>query len=141
MKILGIFFLLTIPGFLVAQDSTYDYDEFPQEEIDTSVYDFQELQEIALYIGGDDSLNRFVRSELPVQRQLNYTNKMRFAFIVNLDSTIENIQLVTNSRNIDPYAKSAVIQALKLTSGSWIPALMNGEPVRSRRIVEIQITW
>lgn len=116
----------------------YEADPIP---MDTFIYDFQSLQEVARYIGGDDSLNRFVRSQLQVQKVTNYTAKLMFSIVVNKDSSIQDIKLVMNGTDLDPYAKSAVIQALMLTSRQWIPGQRNGQFVRSRRVIELDITW
>ena len=118
-------------------------NEFPEvaEIADTSIYDYQSLQETAMYIGGNDSLNRYVMSQLKLQKSLNFTSKMKFSLVVNQDSSVEDIKLITTTRNVDPYAKSAAIQALKLTNKQWIPGIRNNEYVRSRKVVEIDISW
>ena len=49
-------------------------------------------------------------------------------FIVNVDSTISDIEIVKN-QSLGSGNEISVIRAIKATSGLWTPALEGGKPV------------
>lgn len=99
------------------------------------------IESVAQFPGGQDSLRRYIeRKKQWVTGQKTIVGKVHIQFNVNEDGKISDIQILKGMSEIcEPCDKEAIRLIENLPD--WIPAKLNGRPVRSRVAVAIPFNW
>lgn len=88
--------------------------------------------EPATFIGGDDSLNKFLEDNLDYPDSAIINNHMGICligFIIREDASMDSIIIVKSSGYA--YLDEEALRVVKLTAGHWIPAKSNRKPTKS----------
>ena len=93
-------------------------------------------KEPPVFKGGPGNLEKFIRENMkyPLEAvQKGVQGKVLMNFVIEKDGTVSQVDIVNG---IDGLNEEAT-RLINLTSGHWIPAKNNGEPVRFKKIFPI----
>jgi len=140
-----ISFLVLNIGFCLAENSEKDIDDFYNfsypsvskiiiEKDSNYVYHYVDVDKKPEFIGGNDSLYRFIAKNLKYPNtDVDAEDLVVCQFIVEKDGSISNI-IIEQSIEL-PFDKEA-IRVLELMP-NWIPAEKNGKKVRVYKLLPI----
>ncbi len=105
------------------------------EEEDKKVELFTVVENPPQFKGGDKALDEFIKTHLryPAESARNNVSGTVIAeFTIETDGSVQNIRFLYS---LDSYTDQEVIRVIKLTGGMWKPAERNGQPVKSKIIL------
>jgi TonB family protein len=117
-------------------EKSFKYETTKAEEqikliSENKIYESYEVSEKAEFPGGDEGLQRFIGKHVsyPVQAlEQSAQGVISVLFVVNLAGSISDLSILGEKQNI--YLENESIRVIKMTSGSWKPALLKGKQVR-----------
>ncbi len=122
-----IFLILSLPfGSLLAQN-TQDSIVLPVKE---KIYNVFCVTAPAAYSGGSDSLLNFIAENISMPRiciENNIGGTVKIKFVVTKDGLVEDVVAVGKLKGYG--LEEEAVRVVKLTSGMWIPAILNDKPV------------
>lgn len=126
-NILVLFLLL---GFLGYSQQT----QSPKEEITTS--------QNAQFPGGDEAFTKeflqMIHSYIDLKKYA-VNGKFVFVFDVNTDGKVENLDVLPKVKNSEMFIDDMKF-AIKKVKKKWKPAMKDGQPVVSKKIIRINFT-
>ncbi|OCA79564.1 hypothetical protein BBH99_05725 [Chryseobacterium contaminans] len=126
-KHIAILFLLL--GFI-----GYSQQSSPKEDIPTS--------QDAEFPGGDEAFTKeflqMIHSYIDL-RKYAVNGKFVFVFDVNTNGKTENLDVLPKVKNSEMFIDDMKF-AIKKVKKKWKPAMKNGEPVVSKKIIKINFT-
>ncbi len=105
-------------------------DEIVTNVVDDKVY--VDVDQKARFIGGDDALDRFLRSHLiypEAAKAYEITGEAEVYFVVNIDGRVTDVKISRHSGNADLDAEA--IRVVKLFNNKFEPGKNNGKAVRT----------
>ncbi len=107
---------------------------FAQHEDDT-IYNITDVSKAPQYPGGTTAFYRFISQNFSVDRLGNRQGRIVVQFVVEKDSTVSNITVL---KSIGGNSGREAVRAVK-KAGKWIPGEIDGQYVRTRQEVPIQV--
>src|SRR5690606_30655608 len=107
---------------------------FAQERKD-HVYNIAEVSKAPHYTGGMKAFYRSVSQNFSVDGLRNRGGLIIIEFVVERDSTVSNLKVL---KAFDGNSGREAVRAV-VASGKWIPGEIDGQPVRTRNQVSIQV--
>lgn len=108
---------------------------------DSSGY-FTVVDEEAKFIGGEMAFIQLVRDSLRYPKRCIEAESgeyIELTFLVDLDGSVKKIMVAKHSKKCPEFELEA-LRVIQLTDRKWIPGSLNGNPVKSHRIVPIPMS-
>jgi hypothetical protein len=125
--------LLILTTFLMISMSTPDcgdgtvYANQKQTENDKRFDDYQKIDEVPQYNGGDKKLDKLIRSKLKLSKVAKtQIFNLNYRFTVTCDGKIKDVKQIGDSK-IDDWTN--IVDIIQDTEGNWTPAKKDGKPV------------
>lgn len=131
MKKILLLLTLIIPIIGIAQDDDIPAPELAEEPI------FEAVEWKPIFIGGKDSLDRFIASNIIYPKSAVKENKegrVYVKFTIEKDGSVSNIEPV---KSFDAACSKEAMRVIKLTSGNWNPGRQRGKKVRVNMVLPI----
>jgi protein TonB len=91
----------------------------------------------AQYEGGNQAIMKFIRSKIVYPKRAwenGLAGKVIIAFFVDEEGVVYNERIISNT---EPLLNEEALRVFRLLPSKWKPALLDGEPVKSRYVLPI----
>ena len=116
------FLLLSIAFFSFQLMNAQEPTSQPQD----TIYDFKEVDVKPEYPGGVEAFYKFIAKNFKVPEEEGLNGKIITTFVIEIDGSITDIKVLQDIG----YGSGAEVLKVLSMSKKWIPAKLNGIPVR-----------